>query len=104
MARVLKPQGLIVITDWCRDYVRSRVLAFFLRVIRREFIQVLGCEACRQLLQTVGFASIQIERYRIDWLWGLMTATGRVDKCNLPPDGDPERLPGGEQNRVSFRQ
>jgi len=26
-----------------------------------------------------GFASVDIERYRINWLWGLMTATATKD-------------------------
>lgn len=80
LARVLKPQGQMVITDWCGDDVAMRAVEFLLRVIRHETIHVLGCDACNRLLRTAGCQSIHTERYKVGWLWGLMTASARVQK------------------------
>ena len=29
---------------------------------------------CLELLQRAGFGAVKLERYKISWLWGLMTA------------------------------
>lgn len=77
--RVLNPSGRVVVTDWCDDYFACRVCDRFLRVFSRAHVRTYGSEECRELLMEGGFASIDVERYRINWLWGLMTATASKD-------------------------
>jgi ubiquinone/menaquinone biosynthesis C-methylase UbiE len=78
IARVLKPNGRIVITDWCDDYVACRLCNFLLRIFSRTHFKTYGRVECGRLLRVTGFRNVQIERYKINWLWGLMTARGQV--------------------------
>src|SRR6185503_10715408 len=78
MRRVLKPDGRIVITDWCDDYLACRICDAFLRWKDRSSQRILTSTACRSLLEECGFSVDTIECYKISWLWGLMTAVARV--------------------------
>ena len=75
MWRVIKPGGQVVVTDWCDDFVACRICDRALRVFSPAHHRVYGTRGCRKLLQDAGFQSIDIDRYNISWLWGLMTAT-----------------------------
>jgi ubiquinone/menaquinone biosynthesis C-methylase UbiE len=74
MARVLRPGGAIVLTDWCDDYLACRVCNFYLRLTNRAFYKTYREAECRELLERAGFREVRLERYKINWLWGLMTA------------------------------
>jgi len=75
--RVLHPGGLLVLTDWCRDHLTSRLCDLFLRAFNRAHHKAYGDGECREMLAAAGFTNIHIERYKIDWWWGMMTATCR---------------------------
>lgn len=79
MLRVSKPSGRAVITDWCDDYLACRVCDMFLRAFSRAHFRTYGSKECRELFVEAGFASVYVERYRINCLWGLMTATATKD-------------------------
>ena len=74
MARVLRPSGVIVLTDWCDDYLACRVCNLYLRLTNRAFYKTYREAECRDLLQRAGFTDVKLDRYKISWLWGLMTA------------------------------
>ncbi|HEY3567513.1 MAG TPA: methyltransferase domain-containing protein [Thermoanaerobaculia bacterium] len=76
MRRVLRPGGRLVVTDWCDDYLACRVCSWYLRFSGGESIKVYRRRECLRLLQEAGYREPEVERYRISWLWGLMTATG----------------------------
>jgi ubiquinone/menaquinone biosynthesis C-methylase UbiE len=78
IARILKPSGKVVITDWCDDYIACRLCDFFLRIFDRAHFRTYGRRGCERLLRLTGFKNVQVERYKINWLWGLMTAKGQV--------------------------
>jgi len=77
MERVLRPGGSIVITDWCDDYLACRVCSLYLRLMSRAHYKTYRQAECVALLQQAGHARASVERYKISWLWGLMTATAR---------------------------
>lgn len=78
MRRVLRPGGQLVITDWCDDYWACRACDLYLRLFSRVHFKTYRERECVQLLKEVGHAVVDIDRYRINWLWGMMTA--RVTK------------------------
>lgn len=72
--RILKPDGRLVITDWCHDYLTCRICDFFLRLFNRAHFHTYGVSECQVMLQSEGLHKVSIERYKINWLWGMMTA------------------------------
>ncbi|MGH7542875.1 MAG: class I SAM-dependent methyltransferase, partial [Gemmatimonadota bacterium] len=74
--RVTKPGGRVTITDWCDDYLACQIADFLLRILEPAHHRTYGTSECDRLLQDAGFEKIQVRRYRIGRLWGLMTATG----------------------------
>ena len=77
MYRVLAPDGRIAITDWCDDYLACQSIDFFLRMFNRAHFRTYGQQQCRAFLEQVGFTVMQLDRYKVNWFWGLMTAVGR---------------------------
>jgi len=74
MSRVLRPGGRIVITDWCDDYLACRLCSHYLRWTGAAFHKIYSAGECEGLFADGGYTT-RIERYKISWLWGLMTAT-----------------------------
>jgi ubiquinone/menaquinone biosynthesis C-methylase UbiE len=74
MTRVLRPGGRLVITDWCDDYIACRLCNVYLRLANRAHYKTYRQRECLELLEQAGHAERRIERYKISWLWGLMTA------------------------------
>jgi ubiquinone/menaquinone biosynthesis C-methylase UbiE len=77
MERVLHPGGRIVITDWCDDYLACRLCNFYLRLTSKAHYKTYRQAECSALLAQAGYPEPHIERYKISWLWGLMTATAQ---------------------------
>lgn len=74
MLRVLKPAGRLVITDWCDDYLACRLCDLYLRIFNDAHYRVYGRNECLSLLKQTAVRDASVERYKINWLWGLMTA------------------------------
>lgn len=74
MTRVLRPGGKLVITDWCGDYLACRVCDWWLGLVSPAHFTVYRERECLRLLKEAGHPQAHIERYKINWLWGLMTA------------------------------
>lgn len=77
MARVLRPTGALVLTDWCDDYIACRICNLYLRLTNRAFYKTYRQAECLELLKVAGYEVQSFERYKISWLWGLMTAVAR---------------------------
>jgi ubiquinone/menaquinone biosynthesis C-methylase UbiE len=75
MERVLRPGGRIVITDWCDDYLACRLCTAYLRLTSKAHYKTYRKSECVALLRQAGHAAAEVETYKINWLWGLMTAT-----------------------------
>jgi SAM-dependent methyltransferase len=88
--RVLTAGGTLVITDWCDDFLFCRLCDRLLRLRYGRSHRVYGEEECRELLESAGFEVVSLDRYKISWLWGLMTA---VAKPRLEVERRPLRMP-----------
>ncbi len=76
--KVLRPGGRVVITDWCDDYLACRVCDRLLRLVDSAHRRIFGRDECAALLAAANYRITAVERYRISWLWGLMTAVARA--------------------------
>lgn len=74
MRRVLKPGGRLVIVDWCDDYLTCRVCDAFLRIFDAGHFRTYRSDELRELLVDAEFSDVKVERYKVSWLWGMMTA------------------------------
>ena len=72
--RVLRPGGQLVVTDWCGDYLACRLFERYQRLRGRAHAQIYRARDCKRLLEQAGFAAVDIDAYKINWRWGLMTA------------------------------
>jgi len=75
--RVLRPCGALVITDWCDDYLSCRACNAFLRLTDPAHYRAYRLRECEDMLTSAGFTAVAVERYKINWFWGMMTATAR---------------------------
>ncbi|MBI5758992.1 MAG: methyltransferase domain-containing protein [Planctomycetales bacterium] len=82
MFRVLRPGGQLVITDWCDDYWTCRACSVWLRWTRHSHHRLYRSRECRDLLTSAGFQQVALRRFKVNWLWGLMTVIG-----HKPPFG-----------------
>jgi len=74
MSRVLSPGGRLVLTDWCDDYLACRICGLCLRLFSPAHFKVYRERECLSLLLETGHHDVAVDRYKISWLWGLMTA------------------------------
>jgi len=79
MMRVLRPAGTVVITDWCHDFLSCKLSDFYLRWFDRSHFRTYGESQCRELLAAVHARHVQVDRYKVTWLWGMMTAIARKE-------------------------
>lgn len=77
MRRVLEPRGRLVVTDWCDDYFACRICDRFLRHFSSAHVRAYGSAEMRAMLAAAMFEAVEVEPYKISWLWGLMTASAR---------------------------
>ena len=94
---MLRVGGRLVVTDWCDDYVACRVCDSCLRLFSPAHVKMYGGRECAQLLHEAGHALVDVEKYKISWLWGLMTATAherkrQPDAITYLGPGDPNRI------------
>lgn len=79
MGRVLASGGRLIITDWCDDYLACRLCDLYLRLFNPAHRKTYGRRECLHLLTEAGYRDVEIDRYKINWLWGLMTARARKE-------------------------
>lgn len=73
MRRAVRSQGLVAITDWCGDFWTCRLLDLFLRRFNSAHHRTYTIAQCAGMLQVAGLQPMLQQRYKINWLWGLMT-------------------------------
>ncbi|MDA3921141.1 MAG: methyltransferase domain-containing protein, partial [Salinisphaera sp.] len=76
--RVLRPRGRLVITDWCGDYLACRLFERYQRLLGRAHARIYRVHDCLRLVEQAGYKAVEIDTYKLNWLWGIMTV-----QCNL---------------------
>jgi hypothetical protein len=70
----LRSNGQLIITDWSDDYWTCRICDRLLRLFNRAHFKTYRQQELQQILVDAGYTDVRIERYKINWMWGLMTA------------------------------
>ena len=77
MYRVLKPNGRLILTDWCRRYRSIRMLDSLLKYIDPAHYRCYNLDECIKMLNDAGFSIERADCYKISSIWGMMTIVGR---------------------------
>jgi ubiquinone/menaquinone biosynthesis C-methylase UbiE len=77
VARVLRPGGRLVLTDWSDDDPRLRLFSRLLRLFDRSHHRSYRSAEARILLESAGFRIERVRHFRAGWVWGMMTFTAR---------------------------
>lgn len=85
MKRVLKPDGTVVIMDWCRDYIICKICDIWLKVFDSAHKQCYTQDEFHKLLTSANFEVCRATKVRFGVLWGLMIAkaTPHLEKSLL---------------------
>lgn len=72
MRRVLRPDGRLVLVDWCDDYLNCKVCSIWLQWTDPAFHRTYSLRSCQALATDAGFRVESTDRFRVGWLWGMM--------------------------------
>ncbi len=70
--RVLKPEGTIIILDWCRDYFILKIGDRFFNFIDPAYRKCYTKEELERLFLTAGFKIVKDNKMRFGLIWELM--------------------------------
>jgi len=91
IARVLAVGGVLVITDWCRESWRMRLMDRYLRLRDPAHHRALTRDELAALTVRAGFHVQDHRRHQIDRLWQLQVLTAR--RSGAPLSASPGSLP-----------
>lgn len=80
MRRVLKPDGKVIILDWCRDYLLCQICDILLKAFDSAHQQCYTQNEFHRLLEDANFAVSRATRIRFGVVWGLMVATASLQE------------------------
>jgi ubiquinone/menaquinone biosynthesis C-methylase UbiE len=75
MRRVVKPDGKVVILDWCKDYLLCRICDFVLKFVDPAYKQ---CYTQKEFHSLFTSAQLDIKcatKFRFGVIWGMMIAS-----------------------------
>lgn len=85
LRRVLRPDGDLILVDWCDDYLTCKLCSLWLRWTDPAFYMTYSLSRCRSLLQQAGFDVVSARTFRTLRIWGLMRLVARKQKQREHP-------------------
>lgn len=77
IARILRPGGRLVLTDWNDDFLALRLYSRLLRLTDASHHRSYTAARARELVRDAGLVVDGVQAFRATWLWGMMTLTAR---------------------------
>ncbi len=81
--RVLKPNGRVMILDWCRDYLVCKICDMVLKIFDSAHNKCYTQGECHHWLESANFNIRNAAKVRFGLIWGLMISEATVSKSNL---------------------
>ena len=86
-ARVLKPDGHLLLLDWCRNPWHCRVINWWKRRWDPTHVWMYTTEELVRLVQQAGLSAVRVERFRVRWfgackLWEMMELIAERCACD----------------------
>jgi len=78
IARILRPGGRLVVTDWADDFLPTRALSLILRVTDRSHMRTYRAARVGAMLQEAGLEVRRCQLYKGGWKWGFMTISAEL--------------------------
>ncbi len=75
--RILRPDGRFVLVDWCDGYLTCKLCSPWRWLTGPAFHETYTLRSCRSLLEESGFEVTHAERFRVGWMWGMMSLVCR---------------------------
>ncbi len=72
--RVLKPEGKVLILDWCKDYLSCQICDFILKLFDPAYKQCYTQKEFHHLLTSAQFDIERATKFRFSVIWGMMIA------------------------------
>jgi len=82
--RVLRPDGWLILADWCNDFISCKIGQWALRLAHHAYIhryalsRIYGLKEFEGLLKTAGFRVQSAQRIPLDLGWGIMLLRARA--------------------------
>lgn len=73
--RVLKTNGRLVLTDWCKDFAFIKFYDWYLRSLKSSYSNSLSSSEMTRRLNNANFQIESLHKFKIGYTWGLMTIT-----------------------------
>lgn len=71
-ARVLRPQGHLIVVDWCRDFPHARLAHYWLRLVKRSYTKMYCADELIERLTPLSLAVDQVSRFFVPPFFGMM--------------------------------
>lgn len=75
MRRVVKPEGKVVMLDWCKDYLLCRICDFLLKFVDPAYQQCYTQKEFHSLLTSSLFNIERATKFRFGIVWGMMISS-----------------------------
>jgi ubiquinone/menaquinone biosynthesis C-methylase UbiE len=79
MKRVLKPDGSVIILDWCRDYILCKLIDRIFKTFDPAYKQCYTQKELNNLLIAAGFEVLDSSKVRFGVIWELMAITALIN-------------------------
>lgn len=76
-ARVLRPGGRVIITDWCRDFWLAKFYNAFRKAFIRAHHQVYRLDELQEFLRNAGLEPTQHTTFSVQGIWKMMGVEAR---------------------------
>ena len=76
-ARVLRPQGQLVVVDWSRDFWHCQLAHYCLRLVKRSYVKMYRASELVKLAAPLGLAVEDVSRFFVPPYFGMMRVVAR---------------------------